>query len=224
MIMSKIKIGINGFGRIGRMVFRAAQERDDIEITGINDLQDVDYIAYMLKYDSTHGIFKGNVAVKDGALFINGRKIRVTSENDPANLKWSEVGAEYVCESTGFFLTAASVQGHLAAGADKVIITGPPKDETPMFVMGVNHTSYSANNRVISNASCTTNCLALVAKVLNDHWGIEEGLMTTIHAVTSTQKNRRWAFKERLALWPWSFSKYYSCCNRSCQSRGKSYS
>jgi glyceraldehyde 3-phosphate dehydrogenase len=186
--MSKIKIGINGFGRIGRMVFRAAQERDDIEVTGINDLQDVDYIAYMLKYDSTHGIFKGDVAVKDGALFINGRRIRVTSEKDPANLKWNEVGAEYVCESTGFFLTTASVQGHLDAGAEKVIISGPPKDETPMFVMGVNHTSYTADKKVISNASCTTNCLAPIAKILNDNWGIEEGLMTTIHAVTSTQK------------------------------------
>lgn len=186
--MNKIKIGINGFGRIGRMVFRAAQERDDIEITGINDLQDVDYIAYMLKYDSTHGIFKGDVAVEDGALLINGRRIRVTAEKDPANLKWNEVAAEYVCESTGFFLTTASVRGHLNAGAKKVIITGPSKDDTPMFVMGVNHTSYTSDTAVVSNASCTTNCLAPIAKVLNDTWGIEEGLMTTIHAVTSTQK------------------------------------
>ncbi|MEO7766320.1 MAG: type I glyceraldehyde-3-phosphate dehydrogenase [Ferruginibacter sp.] len=186
--MEKIKIGINGFGRIGRMVLRAAQDSEAIEIVGINDLQEVDYIAYQLKYDSTHGIFKGDIAVKDGVLYINDRVIRVTADKDPSQLKWGEIGAEYICESTGFYLTTGSVQGHLKAGAKKVIITGPPKDDTPMFVMGVNHKAYTPAIDVISNASCTTNCLAPVAKVLNDNWGIEEGLMTTIHAVTSTQK------------------------------------
>jgi glyceraldehyde 3-phosphate dehydrogenase len=186
--MEKIKIGINGFGRIGRMVFRAAQTFENVEITGINDLQQVDYIAYQLKYDSTHGPFKGEVRVENGVLFVNGHKISVTSEKDPAQLKWRALDVEYVCESTGFFLTTESVQGHLQAGATRVLITGPSKDETPMFVMGVNNKSYTPGIAVISNASCTTNCLAPVAKVLNDHWGIEQGLMTTIHAVTSTQK------------------------------------
>ncbi len=186
--MGKIKVGINGFGRIGRLVFRAAQERKDVEIVGINDLIDVDYIAYMLKYDSTHGKFKGDVEVKDGKLIVNGQSIRITSEKDPANLKWSEVGAEYVVESTGLFLTKEKAQGHIDAGAKKVIMSAPSKDDTPMFVMGVNESSYTPDMKFVSNASCTTNCLAPLAKVVNDNWGIEEGLMTTVHATTATQK------------------------------------
>jgi glyceraldehyde 3-phosphate dehydrogenase len=182
-----IKVGINGFGRIGRLVFRRAAELNDVEVVGINDLLDVDYIAYMLKYDSTHGVFKGEVEVKDGALVVNGKSIRVTSEMDPANLKWDEVGAEYVVESTGLFLTKEKAQAHIDAGAKKVILSAPSKDDTPMFVMGVNHESYNGQD-IVSNASCTTNCLAPVAKVLNDKFGIEEGLMTTVHATTATQK------------------------------------
>jgi glyceraldehyde 3-phosphate dehydrogenase len=187
-IMKNIKIGINGFGRIGRMVFRAAQTFDNIEIAGINDLQDVDYIAYQLKYDSTHGIYKGDIHVEDGALIVDGHKIRITAERNPSNLNWKEIDAEYICESTGLFLTTDSVQGHLKSGAKKIVLSGPSKDSTPMFVMGVNHKDYNAEQAVISTASCTTNCLAPIAKVLNDRWGIEEGLMTTIHAVTATQK------------------------------------
>jgi glyceraldehyde 3-phosphate dehydrogenase len=186
--MSKIKIGINGFGRIGRLVFRAAVEKDNVEVVGINDLIDVDYIAYMLKYDSTHGRFNGEVSVKDGMLVVNGKKIRVTSEKNPADLKWGEVGAEYVVESTGIFLTKEKAQGHLDAGAKKVIMSAPSKDDTPMFVMGVNNKSYTSDMNFVSNASCTTNCLAPVAKVLNDKFGILEGLMTTVHATTATQK------------------------------------
>jgi len=183
-----IKIGINGFGRIGRLVFRAAVDRPNVQIVGINDLIDVEYMAYMLKYDSTHGRFKGKVEVKDGKLIVNGKAIRVTSEKDPANLKWTEVGAEYVVEATGLFLTKEKTQGHLSAGAKKVIMSAPSKDDTPMFVMGVNNKSYKKDMNFVSNASCTTNCLAPIAKVLNDNWGIEEGLMTTVHAVTATQK------------------------------------
>jgi glyceraldehyde 3-phosphate dehydrogenase len=186
--MKKIKIGINGFGRIGRMIFRAAQSMENVEVVGINDLQELDYIAYMLKYDSTHGPFKGTIGIGNGHLIVDGKSIRVTAEKDPANLKWGEIGADYICESTGFFLTKESVNGHIKAGAKKVIITGPSKDDTPMFVMGVNHERYTSDINVLSNASCTTNCLAVVAKVLNDEWGIESGLMTTVHAVTSTQK------------------------------------
>ncbi len=186
--MSKIKIGINGFGRIGRFVFRVAVATDNVEVVGINDLIDVDYMAYMLKYDSTHGKFKGTVEVKDGALVVNGKSIRVTSERNPANLKWNEVGAEYVVESTGLFLTKESAQGHIDAGAKKVIMSAPSKDDTPMFVMGVNHTSYKNDMAFVSNASCTTNCLAPLAKVLHDNFGIVDGLMTTVHATTSTQK------------------------------------
>jgi glyceraldehyde 3-phosphate dehydrogenase len=186
--MGKIKVGINGFGRIGRLVFRAAQERKDVEIVGINDLIDVDYIAYMLKYDSTHGKFNGEVEVKDGKLIVNGKSIRITSEKDPANLKWSDIGAEYVVESTGLFLTKEKAQGHIDAGAKKVIMSAPSKDDTPMFVMGVNESSYTPDMKFVSNASCTTNCLAPLAKVVNDNWGIEEGLMTTVHATTATQK------------------------------------
>jgi glyceraldehyde 3-phosphate dehydrogenase len=186
--MGKIKVGINGFGRIGRLVFRAAQERDDVQIVGINDLIDVDYMAYMLRYDSTHGQFKGDVEVKDGKLIVNGNPIRVTSEKNPANLNWSEVGAEYIVESTGLFLTKESAQGHIDAGAKKVIMSAPSKDDTPMFVMGVNEDKYTSDMTFVSNASCTTNCLAPLAKVLHDNWGIEEGLMTTVHATTATQK------------------------------------
>ncbi|WP_392565559.1 glyceraldehyde-3-phosphate dehydrogenase [Utexia brackfieldae] len=182
-----IKVGINGFGRIGRIVFRAAQERSDIEIVAINDLLDVEYMAYMLKYDSTHGRFKGTVEVKDGKLVVNGKTIRVTAERDPANLKWGEIGVDVVAEATGLFLDDATARKHIQAGAKKVVLTGPSKDATPMFVMGVNHKSYAGQD-IVSNASCTTNCLAPLAKVLNDKFGIVEGLMTTVHATTATQK------------------------------------
>lgn len=182
-----IKVGINGFGRIGRFVFRAAQERSDIEVVGINDLLDVDYMAYMLKYDSTHGRFKGTVEVKDGKLIVNGKTIRVTAERDPANLKWDEIGVDVVAEATGLFLDDATARKHITAGAKKVVLTGPSKDATPMFVMGVNHASYDGQD-IVSNASCTTNCLAPIAKVLNDKFGIVEALMTTVHATTATQK------------------------------------
>ncbi len=186
--MGNIKIGINGFGRIGRFVFRIAMTKNNIDVVGINDIIDVDYMAYMLKYDSTHGHFKGTVDVKDGKLIVNGKSIRVTAERNPADLKWNEVGAEYVVESTGLFLTKEKAQGHLDAGAKKVIMSAPSKDDTPMFVMGVNHKAYKKDMNFVSNASCTTNCLAPVAKVLNDNFGIVEGLMTTVHATTATQK------------------------------------
>ncbi len=186
--MSKIKVGINGFGRIGRLAFRAACKRNDIDIVGINDLLDVNYIAYMLKYDTMHGRFDGTIEVKDGKLVVNGKNIRVTAEKDPANLKWNEVGADYVLECTGFFLTKEAATGHIKAGAKHVVMSGPSKDDTPMFVMGVNHEKYTADMQFVSNASCTTNCLAPVAKVLNDKFGIVEGLMTTVHATTATQK------------------------------------
>ncbi len=183
-----MKVGINGFGRIGRLAFRAAITRKDIEIVGINDIVEADYMAYMLKYDSTHGKFDGTVAVKDGHLVVNGKTIRVTAERDPSNLKWSEVGAEIVIESTGLFLTQADGQKHIKAGAKKVVFSAPAKDDTPTFVMGVNHKKMTAANTIVSNASCTTNCVAPLAKVLNDKFGILEGLMSTIHAVTATQK------------------------------------
>ncbi len=182
-----IKVGINGFGRIGRMVFRASVERDDLEIVAINDLLDVEHLAYMLKYDSVHGRFKGTVGTEDGTLVINGKKIRCTAETDPANLKWSDVGADVVVESTGIFLTAEKAKGHLDAGAKKVVMSAPSKDDTRMFVMGVNDDSYKGE-QFVSNASCTTNCLAPIAKVLNDKFGIKRGLMTTVHAATATQK------------------------------------
>ena len=183
-----IKIGINGFGRIGRMVFRAAVENfSDIEVVGINDLLEPDYLAYMLKYDSVHGRFKGQVSVEGNTLVVNGKKIRLTAEKDPAALKWDEVGADVVIESTGIFLTKEGAQKHIDAGARKVIMSAPSKDDTPMFVYGVNDKTY-AGQAIISNASCTTNCLAPVAKVLNDKWGIKRGLMTTVHAATATQK------------------------------------
>ncbi|MBQ9451168.1 MAG: type I glyceraldehyde-3-phosphate dehydrogenase [Bacteroidales bacterium] len=184
-----VKLGINGFGRIGRMVFRAAVENfsNDIEVVGINDLLDPEYLAYMLKYDSVHGHFCGDVKVEDGKLVVNGKKIRVTAEMDPANLKWNEVGAEVVVESTGFFLTDETARKHIQAGAKKVIMSAPSKDSTPMFVYGVNHKTYAGQD-IISNASCTTNCLAPMTKVLNDKFGVVRGLMTTVHAATATQK------------------------------------
>ena len=183
-----IKVGINGFGRIGRMVFRAAvQNFSDVEIVGINDLLEPDYLAYMLRYDSVHGRFAGEVSVKDGALIVNGKTIRLTQERDPANLKWDAVGADVVIEATGLFLDQPTAEKHLAAGAKKVILSAPSKDDTPMFVYGVNHATY-AGQSIVSNASCTTNCLAPVAKVLHDKWGIKRGLMTTVHAATATQK------------------------------------
>ena len=182
-----IRIGINGFGRIGRFVFREAFARADIEIVAINDLIDVDYIAYMLKYDSTHGRFNGTVEVVDGHLIVNGKTVRVTAERDPLNLKWNDVAADVVVESTGLFLTDEAARKHITAGAKKVVLSAPSKDDTPMFVMGVNHTEYAGQD-IVSNASCTTNCLAPIAKVLNDNWGIKDGLMTTVHATTATQK------------------------------------
>ena len=183
-----IKIGINGFGRIGRMVFSAAaQNFSDIEVVGINDLLEPDYLAYMLKYDSVHGRFKGDIAVDGNTLIVNGKKIRLTQERDPSALKWNEVNADVVVEATGLFLDKASAGKHLAAGAKKVMMSAPSKDDTPMFVFGVNHAIYKGQT-IVSNASCTTNCLAPVAKVFNDKWGIKRGLMTTVHAATATQK------------------------------------
>ena len=183
-----IKVGINGFGRIGRMVFRAVyQEFNDIEIVGINDLLDADYLAYMLKYDSVHGRFGGDVSFEEGAMIVDGKKIRLTAERDPADLKWGDVGADIVIDCTGFFLTEESCQKHIDAGAGKVVQSAPSKDGTPMFVYGVNHNEY-AGQKIVSAASCTTNCLAPVAKILNDKWGIKRGLMTTVHAATATQK------------------------------------
>ena len=188
--MSKIKVGINGFGRIGRLVFRAACNNADIEVVGINDLVPVDYMAYMLKYDSVHGRFNGTIDynVEKGQLIVNGNVIRVTAEKDPANLKWNEVGAEYIVESTGLFLTKEKAAGHIAAGAKHVVMSAPSKDDTPMFVMGVNQDTYTSDMQFVSNASCTTNCLAPIAKVLHDNFGIADGLMTTVHSTTATQK------------------------------------
>ena len=185
--MAKIKVGINGFGRIGRLVFRAAMTRNDIEIVGINDLIDVDYMVYMLKYDTMHGRFNGTAEAKDGKLIVNGQAIRVTAEKDPANLKWDEVGAEYVVESTGLFLTKEKAEAHIKAGAKRVVMSAPSKDDTPMFVMGVNNKEYKGQP-IVSNASCTTNCLAPLTKVINDKFGVIEGLMTTVHSTTATQK------------------------------------
>ncbi len=182
-----IRVGINGFGRIGRMVFRAAQDFDDIEVVGINDLLDPEYLAYMLKYDSVHGRFKGDVTVEGGGLVVNGKNIRLTAERDPAELKWGDLNVDVVVESTGLFLTKDTAQKHLDAGARKVIMSAPSKDDTPMFVFGVNNEKY-AGESIISNASCTTNCLAPIAKVINDKFGLKRGLMTTVHAATATQK------------------------------------
>ena len=183
-----IKVGINGFGRIGRMAFRAiAKDFKDIEVVAINDLLDPEYLAYMLKYDSVHGNFNGDISVEGNNLIVNGKKIRLTAEREPANLKWNEVGADIVIECTGFFLTKETCQKHIDAGAKKVVQSAPSKDDTPMFVYGVNHEKY-AGEAIVSAASCTTNCLAPIAKVLNDNWGIKRGLMSTVHAATATQK------------------------------------
>ena len=186
--MNKIKIGINGFGRIGRLVLRATEKNNNIVVVGINDLIDAEYMSYMLRYDSTHGKFKGSVETKGNNLIVNGNKIRVTNEKNPSYLKWSDIGAEYIVESTGLFLTKDSAKGHIESGAKKVIMSAPSKDDTPMFVMGVNNETYTNDINFVSNASCTTNCLAPIAKVLNDNFGIESGIMTTVHAVTSSQK------------------------------------
>ena len=186
--MNKIKIGINGFGRIGRLVLRAAEKNNNIVVVGINNLTDAEYMSYMLRYDSTHGKFKGSVETKGNNLIVNGNKIRVTNEKNPSKLKWSDIGAEYIVESTGLFLTKDSTKGHIESGAKKVIMSAPSKDDTPMFVMGVNNETYTNDINFVSNASCTTNCLAPIAKVLNDNFGIESGIMTTVHAVTSSQK------------------------------------
>ena len=183
-----IKVGINGFGRIGRLVFRAAQTRDDIQVVGINDLLDVNYIAYMLKYDTIHGQFTGTIDVKDGHLVVNGKTIRVTAEKNPADLKWGEVGADYVVVSTGLFLSKDKAQGHIDAGAKYVVMSAPSKDDTRMYVCGVNENTYTKGEQFVSNASCTTNCLAPITKVLNDKFGVLEGLMTTVHSTTATQK------------------------------------
>ena len=183
-----VKVGINGFGRIGLLVFRAAVKNPNIEIVGINDLITPDYMAYMLKYDTVHGRFDGTVDYTENTLIVNGKSIRVTAEKDPANLKWDEVGAEYVVESTGLFLTKEKSAGHIKAGAKHVVMSAPSKDDTPMFVMGVNHETYTSDMQFVSNASCTTNCLAPIAKVLNDNFGITDGLMTTVHSITATQK------------------------------------
>lgn len=182
-----VKVAINGFGRIGRFVFRAACERSDIEVVGINDLLDADYMAYMLKYDSTHGRFNGTVEVVDGHLVVNGKTVRVTAQRNPADLAWDKIGAEVVVEATGLFLTDETARQHISAGAKKVVLSAPSKDTTPMFVMGVNHHEYAGQD-IVSNASCTTNCLAPLAKVLHDNFGIVDGLMTTVHATTATQK------------------------------------
>ena len=186
--MNKINIAINGFGRIGRLVFRAAINNPNINIVGINDLIDANYMSYMLRYDTTHGRFNGEVSLDGKDLIVNGNKIRVTSERDPSNLKWNEINADYIVESTGLFLTEDSAKGHITSGAKKVIMSAPSKDDTPMFVMGVNNSSYSSEMDFVSNASCTTNCLAPIAKVLHDNFGIESGLMTTVHAATASQK------------------------------------
>ncbi len=186
--MAKVKIGINGFGRIGRLVFRAALTRPDVEVVGVNDLFDAEYLAYMCKYDTIHGQLKGEIKADGSNLVVNGKKVRVTGEKDPANLKWGDIGADYIVESTGIFLSKDKAEAHLKAGAKKVVMSAPSKDDTPMFVMGVNNKSITKDVNILSNASCTTNCLAPIAKVMHDNFGIVEGLMTTVHSATATQK------------------------------------
>ncbi len=186
--MATVKIGINGFGRIGRLVFRAAQQIDGVEVVGVNDLFDADYLAYMLKYDTIHGMFKGDIKVDGQNLVVNGKKVRVTGEKDPSTLKWGDIGADIVVESTGIFLTKEKAEAHLKAGAKKVIMSAPSKDDTPMFVLGVNHTKITKDTNILSNASCTTNCLAPITKVIHENFGMLEGLMTTVHSATATQK------------------------------------
>ncbi|MDR1878459.1 MAG: type I glyceraldehyde-3-phosphate dehydrogenase [Bacteroidales bacterium] len=185
--MSKLKVGINGFGRIGRLVFRAAMERDDVEITAVNDLLDADYMAYMLRYDSVHGRYQGEIEIRGNSLIVDGKHIRLTSEKDPANLQWNKVNADWIVESTGLFLTKEQAEAHLQSGAKRVVMSAPSKDDTPMFVMGVNHKDYQGQ-AIVSNASCTTNCLAPLVKVVHENFGLEEGLMTCVHAATATQK------------------------------------
>lgn len=220
---SDAKIGINGFGRIGRLVFRCALEQG-IQVVGINDpFIPPDYMVYMFKYDSTHGKFKGEVTHKDNKLVVNGKEINVYTEKDPSNIPWGQIGAEYVVESTGVFTTTEKCQPHIKAGAKKVVITAPSAD-APMFVMGVNEDKYTGNETVISNASCTTNCLAPLAKVVHERFGIVEALMTTVHSYTATQKNCRWTIKQRLAWWTRSCSKHHPIGNWCCQSCWKSYS
>ena len=212
-----LKVGINGFGRIGRMVFRAiSKDFPGIEVVGINDLLDPDYLAYMLKYDSVHGNFNGDISIDGNTMIVDGKSIRLTAERDPADLKWSDVGADLVIECTGFFLTEETCQKHIDAGAKKVVQSAPSKDATPMFVYGVNHKTY-AGQSIISAASCTTNCLAPVSKVLHDNWGIKRGLMTTVHAATATQKDRRWSVHEGLARRSRYSGKYHPVLHRRGQ-------
>lgn len=210
-----VKVGINGFGRIGRLVLRAAMDKGGVEVVAINDpFIPLDYMVYMFKYDSTHGRFKGEVAVAGDKLVINGKEIAVFGERDPTAIPWGSAGADYVVESTGVFTTTEKASAHLQGGAKKVIISAPSAD-APMFVMGVNEDSYTTDMKVVSNASCTTNCLAPVSKVINDNFGILEGLMTTIHATTATQKNSGRTFRQRLARRPWRCPEYYPFLNRS---------
>lgn len=220
-----MKVGINGFGRIGRFVFRAAMMRNDVEIVGINDLCPVDYLAYMLKYDTMHGQFQGTIEcdMDKSLLIVNGKKIRVTACKDPNELKWDEVGAEYVVESTGLFLTKEKAQAHINAGAKYVVMSAPSKDDTPMFVVGVNEKSYVKGTQFVSNASCTTNCLAPIAKVLNDNWGITDGLMTTVHSTTATQKTVD-GFHEGLERWTRRFRQHHPILNRCCKGCWKGHS
>ena len=217
-----IKVGINGFGRIGRMVFRAAADHKDIEIVGINDLCPADYLAYMLKYDTMHGKFQGEVSSKDNNIVVNGKEIPVFAEKDPANIPWGKLGAEYVVESTGLFLTKEKASAHIKAGAKHVIMSAPSKDDTPMFVVGVNLDKYTSDMQFVSNASCTTNCLAPIAKVLNDNFGIKEGLMTTVHSVTATQKT-----VDGVSMKDWRprcLRQHHPLQHRCCQGRRQGHS
>lgn len=218
--MAKIKVGINGFGRIGRLVFRAACKRDNIQIVGINDpFIDLEYMQYMLKYDSVHGKFEGEISAKDGKLVVNGNEITVFAEKDPANIDWAGCGAEYIAEATGVFTTIPKAEAHLAAGAKKVVITAPSSD-APMFVMGVNQDKYTSDMKIVSNASCTTNCLAPLAKVVHDNFGILEGLMTTVHSITATQKTVDGPLERRQS----GRRQHYSLLHRRGKSSGQGYS
>ena len=215
-----IKVGINGFGRIGRMVFRASVNHPEIEIVGINDLCPADYLAYMLKYDTMHGQFEGTVSATESAIVVNGKEIPIYAKRDPAEIPWGQLGAEYVVESTGLFLTKEKSEAHLKAGAKKVIMSAPSKDDTPMFVMGVNQDKYTTDMNFVSNASCTTNCLAPIAKVLNDKWGITDGLMTTVHSTTATQKT-----VDGPSLKDWRCCRqHHPLLHRRCQGRGQGHS
>jgi len=219
-----VNIGINGFGRIGRLVTRAAMGREDVNVVAINDpFIDLDYMVYMYKYDSTHGVFNGTVEAVDGKLVINGKAITVFACRNPAEIQWGSAGADYVVESTGVFTTTEKASAHLQGGAKRVVISAPSAD-APMFVVGVNEDKYDNSMKVVSNASCTTNCLAPLAKVINDEFGLEEGLMTTIHAYTATQKNCRWSLRQSLERRTWRCPKYHSRLYWSCKSCRKSYS